>query len=477
MGSIKSTTHLIMYNSKILLDYLKGEFNMNEDNKDLEQLDNNDFKSKYYEFLKAGIDKFCNANKQWELNWDYRDDEVFKEELPSILDNMQGNDVEAAIADALDEMFMNGGSFPEDDLYSAIAETLDEVEDEDLREQFRLEMQEGDFWNDMYACGYNGVDYGIEDKLARTKIETNIVIAPYNEQNYDMGSIIAAFGSDYQVADIDYIDETYLDNSVTYLVHQQGHSLKELYDAINGKETSSKLINSIVREIENNAAEATCGLTVCANIDVRTYANLLNNTSKYVEFSTDTVLGFHNSWIGGGSVMEIELEKPFVVPTSDIMRVRPDKVSDSGDYSVGETFGGSISNDSSTVTFTNSAPELYEEDLLEVLRQVRAEYSNGDLEESYNLVESLETDAQDLVDRCKEAYANNDLKTANELWTKLYDLFIPENEEEFRALSDEERTHRFATQQKFMDQFTDEEVYAITDYGKRKEYRKMGYDY
>ena len=30
-------------------------------------------------------------------------------------------------------------------------------------------------------------------------------------------------------------------------------------------------------------------------------------------------------------------------------------------------------------------------------------------------------------------------------------------------------------QQKYMDQFSDEEVYAITDYGKAQAYKEMGY--
>lgn len=448
---------------------------MEDENKDLEQLNGSDIKSEYYSFLKEMINKYCNANGEFEIYWDYRDEAEFRNQLPKILADFDGTDILEHVTDYIMDSFIDGGYMPEDELYGAIENDIDE--NASYYEMYQEASQNGDLYTDLVECGYNGIDVGAKGLLESSKIDVNITVAPYNEQNYDMGSIISAFGSDYLSPEVGYIDETYLDNSITYLLHQQGHTVKELYDVLYGKETSSKLLKSIEDEINNNAAEATCGLTVCTQISAMTYAELIKPTAKYVVFSEDSVLGLHNSWIGSSSLMEIALEKPFVVPTSDIMKVRPDGVSGSGDYSVGDVYGGSVSNENSSVSFTDEAPELVEENLEETLNYVKTELLDNDLNESLELSDDIEAQAQNIVNGCKEAYANNDLETAYDLWSQLYDLFIPESEEEFRALSDEERTHRFVTQQKFMDQFTDEEVYAITDYGKRKEYRKMGYDY
>ena len=64
---------------------------------------------------------------------------------------------------------------------------------------------------------------------------------------------------------------------------------------------------------------------------------------------------------------------------------------------------------------------------------------------------------QNLVDKCKQAYANKNLEEAGKYWGKIYDV-VPSPSEHID----------FKLHQNYMKQFTNEEVYGITDYLKKK---------
>lgn len=63
------------------------------------------------------------------------------------------------------------------------------------------------------------------------------------------------------------------------------------------------------------------------------------------------------------------------------------------------------------------------------------------------------------VTECKEAFAKGDLAKAYSLWCKIYEEFDDDQEGLFKAMTE----------------FTNEEVYGITDYGREKYYREKGY--
>lgn len=79
---------------------------------------------------------------------------------------------------------------------------------------------------------------------------------------------------------------------------------------------------------------------------------------------------------------------------------------------------------------------------------------------------------QDLVDKCKKAYKEKDLTSAYEYWEKIYDI-LDERLNKFDITNDEERNKCYQEFNKYIKQFTDDEVYTITDYGKQKAYKKM----
>ena len=236
------------------------------------------------------------------------------------------------------------------------------------------------------------MDYNIASVLDKININVNVMVAPYNEQNFDMNSIITAFGSDYQTAELDLVDPEYLDNGVTYLIHQQGHTLMELYDELFGNNTTnSKLVKSVASEIQNNNAESMSGLTACATIKAMTYGNILKliqTKNGYLEFPENTAMGIYNSWVGSGSTFDIELEKPFIVPVAYVRSITPDTSLDNGEYSVSDVYGDSLSNDTG-ITITNEAPDVVSEDLAETLKAVATKYGNADLEESHIITEQV----------------------------------------------------------------------------------------
>lgn len=72
----------------------------------------------------------------------------------------------------------------------------------------------------------------------------------------------------------------------------------------------------------------------------------------------------------------------------------------------------------------------------------------------------------ELVKRCKEAIENNDLQTASEFWVQIYKKYAPTPEE--IKMNPEEAGKRFQQLHDLMDNFTDEEVYIVTDYIKEQ---------
>lgn len=80
-------------------------------------------------------------------------------------------------------------------------------------------------------------------------------------------------------------------------------------------------------------------------------------------------------------------------------------------------------------------------------------------------------DYQKLVDECKRAYANNDLNRAWTLWEQINDILL--TLDNFENNDKKNRHFVWETYDNYMKQFTNEEVYGITDYGKQKAYRQM----
>lgn len=79
---------------------------------------------------------------------------------------------------------------------------------------------------------------------------------------------------------------------------------------------------------------------------------------------------------------------------------------------------------------------------------------------------------QELVNKCKKYFADKDMENAYKIWCDIHDL-LDKNLNAFDKCDDENRYKCYQEFHDYMQQFTDDEVYSITDYGKAKAYRQM----
>lgn len=79
---------------------------------------------------------------------------------------------------------------------------------------------------------------------------------------------------------------------------------------------------------------------------------------------------------------------------------------------------------------------------------------------------------QNLVNLCKQAYSKKDLSSAYKYWEMIYEV-LDKKLNSIDINNEEERFKCYKEYNDYMKQFTDKEVYDITDYGKAKAYRQM----
>lgn len=79
---------------------------------------------------------------------------------------------------------------------------------------------------------------------------------------------------------------------------------------------------------------------------------------------------------------------------------------------------------------------------------------------------------QNLVELCKQAYNKNDLSSAYRYWEMIYEV-LDKKLGKIDINNEVERFKCYEEYNNYMKQFTNKEVYDITDYGKTKAYRQM----
>lgn len=79
---------------------------------------------------------------------------------------------------------------------------------------------------------------------------------------------------------------------------------------------------------------------------------------------------------------------------------------------------------------------------------------------------------QELVNKCREEYYKSDLASAYKYWEEMFNVL----DEKLNQYDKTDEKNRFVCYDEFnkcMREFTDDEVYKITDYGREKAYREM----
>ena len=144
------------------------------------------------------------------------------------------------------------------------------------------------------------------------------------------------------------------DSSILWLAKQQKKA-GLLREAIKGKQIDDKFINSCIQELENLPSHMAT-LTFLVNMKLFDYFELREamesekelNKSYILEdrkgkgtitISKDTMCGLFDVWSGGGSVLEIELDKDVVLPIKCIWKAEIETGKSEYGYSVDSVYG------------------------------------------------------------------------------------------------------------------------------------------
>lgn len=335
-----------------------------------------EIRKEYLAFLEERLKYHCNKDMCCEIYWDYRD-EVDPDTLKKVVESYKEAGYENP-KDYLCEKLWDSNMDYDSYMFGEIEKDIRNCDNEKVAEYFE---EFGDLHEDAVEVGYNGIDVNVDDILGKSEFRLNIMFGTDNERNFDMSSIVSSYGS-WREPDFDYLDSEIdiLDNGLTYLIHQQGHSVKEIYDCLLGNErgfgSSEKMdfIKSVVNEIVNNPSEALSELCALVKLDGNDYLTLLEAVDKgeqYLTFKKDTMIGLFNDWSGGGSLLEVELDKPFVVPASMVRNVQVEGSRDNYSYTVDQVYGLVGSCWKRNLGYTDEKPVLYEEDLVETIKSMQ----------------------------------------------------------------------------------------------------------
>lgn len=340
-------------------------------------------KQEYIKFLKDKVEEHCNSDGQLEMFWDYRD-ELDADTIIEAYRNYKKEGyscVEDYIENVLYENNIDWIVQYENDFLKNVINDMEDSENEYIRKKASDNIDS--IKDDLESAGYCGVSVNLKDLLRLTRIKVNVMFGTEKEQNYDMSSIVSSFGSWHEPY-IDSVNEDILDNAVTYFIHQQGHTVEEVYcclfDNPRGfkdvnKDEDNSFAKAIVNEMVNNSSEAMSELTALIELsgeDILTFFDMIENQENYLVFDKNTDMGIFNEWSGCGGLLEFQLDKPFVVPTSMVRDIQIEGAKNYN-YSVDQVYGliGSCWKDS--LSYTNEKPELREENLNDMLARIRKE--------------------------------------------------------------------------------------------------------
>lgn len=300
-------------------------------------------------------------------------------------------------------------TFLDDKLYYSDREyeLFDEISSKSEKKSLDFKNEFLDFCKDydynvpeiLEAGGFEGVSNDIESFFDSYRV--NIMFATRTEQNSDMTSITYAYPRDYGDVNVQaYTEEVYkdiTDNALTYLVHQQGHSILEVYNAMSEvydtmnseKNSSDSFIDSVAAEIID-ASHDMEELTACLTIPSDKVVEILEKLRKkegYIVIPKGSTIGLFNEWSGAGSTLDIQLEKDAVFPASMMTNLQFEsryKVKENNGFTVDEVYGLIGSCWKAEMDMTDEAPELVKEDLsLPYKHFIKAAKEHNEIERDY----------------------------------------------------------------------------------------------
>lgn len=156
----------------------------------------------------------------------------------------------------------------------------------------------------IYKLLEENIDYHIEDLFSKTSL--NAYFFPNQQDNLNteggqLGSnILNLFEEDGPI-------EEPICPVLTELFTSQGYSFEDLKNP--SLVQQSRFLTSFIEEVQNLSAEF-CQLTVLIQMDLNTFFDIYDN-DKTITVDKTATLGLYDAACGGGSCLDIQLEKPF----------------------------------------------------------------------------------------------------------------------------------------------------------------------
>lgn len=287
----------------------------------------------YIAWLREKLEDYCNDDGSYEVYWDY-DDSITPDQLVEAVDNWKSEGYTSPESYLASTLYDTVGEAQESQLYVSILDDLNDAPDE-----VRACWDESTgIWDDLYEAGYTGIDMNLDDLLSRSSFNVNVFFATETERNFDMGSIVNAFGNDYRDPSLEDVDAEDLDNALSYLVNQQGHSVAEVYGNVD-----NAFIRSVREEIDENSSEAMSELCALVRMDGQQLLDFIEKRDaakdSLVLPKDYATMGIFNQWAGCGGMLDIQLEKDAVLPLSMVRGFQVEGQTDPDGYTVNETYG------------------------------------------------------------------------------------------------------------------------------------------
>lgn len=183
-----------------------------------------------------------------------------------------------------------------------------------------------EFEDDKELCKAAGIqlpDYKVKDLLPSKPIPMDIQISTPNEEYHNLSRWLCGDEKSTEKKEQDF------DNSLSYLMIQQGHSLEELSQ----EDASSPLLDSLRNEIitvGNNEDSSVAGkhyqTTACIAMTgqmMLDYMDIMVSKEETagIELSENTAVGFHDAVNGKSGDINIQLEQPLVIPSDMISHI------------------------------------------------------------------------------------------------------------------------------------------------------------
>lgn len=307
--------------------------------------------SKMYFDREEGSDYFS-----YEIYVDYREKELESSTIAKLLEH--DNPMEA-FEDMLSEWAWDyeaqyGCPEMTKDLRSNLTDEEKEFWDEH-EDEVREWLQEHTYWH------YDKNDFNSE-------VRVNIM-CDTGDGNYDFtkNNVLNWYGTSGGYGHNGEIEE---ESSILWLAKQQKKAVKlrkrckeyirgcryENGKYIGSKASDDKFVESVVQELENISSHMST-LTFLVSMDLFELFDLKRvieteqkdmpdkyhpqncNTKGTIIISKDTMCGLFDPWQGGGSVLEIELDKDVVLPIKYIWKANIEKRGGSWNYGIDEVYG------------------------------------------------------------------------------------------------------------------------------------------